>query len=220
MDKPRLQVALDLTDLPSALAPLQKAAPHLDVIECGTILCLAEGMHAVRIIRALFPSHPVLADVRIAEAGSLISKMAFDAGASWVSVVSGATLNTVEAVVKEANKQPGREVQIELIDGWTWEQARCWRDLGVQQAITHRSRDAELKGGNTTWGEREFDEIRRLAEMGFKVTVTGGVKPEEIRLFAGVPVYVFIAGRGIYAAADPAAAAQHFQEVIAATYAA
>jgi 3-dehydro-L-gulonate-6-phosphate decarboxylase len=219
MERPKLQVALDLTDLPSALAPLQKAAPHLDVIECGTILCLAEGMHAVRIIRALFPAHPILADVRIAEAGSLISKMAFDAGASWVSVVSGATLNTVEAVVKEANKQPGREVQVELIDPWTWEQARCWRDLGVQQAITHRSRDAELKGGNTTWGEREFDEIRRLAEMGFKVTVTGGVKPDEIPLFAGVPVYVFIAGRGIYAAADPAAAAQHFQEIIAATYA-
>jgi 3-keto-L-gulonate-6-phosphate decarboxylase len=32
-------------------------------------------------------------------------------------------------------------------------------------------------------------------------------------------VFVFIAGRGIYAAADPAAAARHFQEVIAATYA-
>ena len=55
--------------------------------------------------------------------------------------------------------------------------------------------------------------------MGFKVTVTGGVKPEEIPQFAGVPVFVFIAGRGIYAAADPAAAAEHFQEVIAATYA-
>jgi 3-dehydro-L-gulonate-6-phosphate decarboxylase len=95
MERPKLQVALDLQDLPSALAPLQKAAPHLDVIECGTILCLAEGMHAVRIIRSLFPHKPVLADVRIAEAGSLISKMAFDAGASWVSVVSGATLNNV-----------------------------------------------------------------------------------------------------------------------------
>ena len=65
MERPKLQVALDLQDLPSALGPLQKAAPHLDVIECGTILCLAEGMHAVRIIRSLFPDKPVLADVRI-----------------------------------------------------------------------------------------------------------------------------------------------------------
>ncbi len=216
MEKPKLQIALDMYDLPSALAPLQKAASHIDVIECGTILCLAEGMHAVRIVRSLFPEKTILADVRIAEAGSLISKMAFDAGASWVSVVSGATLNTVEAVQKEATKRSG-EVQIELIDGWTWEQAKCWRALGVPQVITHRSRDAEAKG-TLTWGEKEFDEIRQLAEMGFKVTVTGGVKPEDVPLFAGVPVYVFIAGRGIYAAADPAAAAKNFQDVIAKTF--
>src|SRR5580693_2117925 len=92
---PRLQLALDTLDLVSALGPLQKAAPYLDVIEVGTILCLAEGMHAVRTIRSLFPEKIVLADVRIAEAGGLISKMAFEAGADWVSVVSGATLNTV-----------------------------------------------------------------------------------------------------------------------------
>lgn len=217
MEKPKLQIALDLQDLPSALAPLQKAAPHLDVIECGTILCLAEGMHAVRIIRSLFPDKAILADVRIAEAGSLISKMAFDAGASWVSVVSGATLNTIEAVMKESARHPGAEVQVELIDGWTWDQASAWRELGVQQVITHRSRDAEAKGA-FTWTEHDFDEIRRLASMGFRVTVTGGVKPEEIPQFAGVPVYIFIAGRGLYAAADPAVAAEHFQKVIAATF--
>ena len=217
MDQPKLQIALDTYDLPSALSPLQKAAAHIDVIECGTILCLAEGMHAVRVIRSLFPDKLILADVRIVEAGSLISKMAFDAGADWVSVVSGATLNTVEAVIKEAAKHHG-DVQIELIDGWTWEQAQQWRALGIQQVITHRSRDGEAKG-ELTWSQRDFDEIRRLADLGFKVTVTGGVKPADVPLFAGVPVYVFIAGRGIYAAADPAAAAQQFKTAIQTTFA-
>ncbi len=217
MDQPKLQIALDTYDLPSALSPLQKAAAHIDVIECGTILCLAEGMHAVRVIRSLFPDKLILADVRIAEAGSLISKMAFDAGADWVSVVSGATLNTVEAVIKEARRHTG-DVQIELIDGWTWEQAQQWRDLGIQQVITHRSRDGEAKG-ELTWGQRDFDEIQRLADLGFKVTVTGGVKPADVPLFAGVPVYVFIAGRGIYAAPDPAAAAQQFKNAIQTTFA-
>ena len=217
MDKPKLQIALDTYDLPSALAPLQQAAPSIDVIECGTILCLAEGMHAVRIIRSLFPEKTILADVRIVEAGSLISKMAFDAGANWVSVVSGATMNTVEAVMKEATKRDG-EVQIELIDGWTWEQAKQWRVLGVPQVITHRSRDAEQKGV-LTWTEKDFDEIRKLNDLGFKVTVTGGVVPQDIPLFKGVPVYVFIAGRGIYAAANPAAAAKTFKDAINTTFA-
>ncbi len=216
MDKPLLQLALDTFDLPSALGPLQKAHQHIDVIEVGTILCLAEGMKAVRIIRSLFPDKIILADVRIAEAGSIISKMAFEAGANWVSVVSGATMTTAEVVQKEAEKHGG-EVQIELIDGWSWEMARQWRDIGIQQVITHRSRDAEAKG-ELTWSERDFAEISELAAMGFKVTVTGGVKPADILRFAGVPVYIFIAGRAIRGADDPAAAAKQFQDVIKQTF--
>ena len=216
MELPKLQLALDTLDLPSALGPLQKASPYLDVIEIGTILCLAEGMRAVRIIRSLFPEKILLADVRIAEAGSLISKMVFDAGANWVSVVSGATMTTVEVVAREAQKNKG-DVQIELIDGWTMEQAREWRNLGIEQIITHRSRDSEAKG-DLTWSERDFDEIRMLAEMGFKVTVTGGVGLSDIPLFAGVPVYVFIVGRGIYKADHPEIAARSFRNAIEANF--
>jgi len=216
MELPKLQLALDTLDLPSALGPLQKASQYLDVIEIGTILCLAEGMRAVRIIRSLFPEKILLADVRIAEAGGLISKMAFDAGANWVSVVSGATMTTVEVVAREAQKNKG-EVQIELIDGWTMEQAREWRNLGIEQVITHRSRDSEAKG-DLTWSERDFNEIRMLAEMGFKVTVTGGVGLSDIPLFAGVPVYVFIVGRGIYKADHPEIAARSFRNAIEANF--
>ena len=216
MDKPLLQIALDTFDLPSALGPLQKARRHIDVIEVGTILCLSEGMEAVRIIRSLYPEKTILADVRIAEAGSIISKMAFEAGANWVSVVSGATMTTAEVVQREAENHGG-EVQIELIDGWTWNMVRQWRDICIQQVITHRSRDAEA-AGNPTWSDQDFDEIRELANMGFKVTVTGGVKVKDIPLFAGVPVYIFIAGRAIRGAEEPAAAARQFQDVIAQTY--
>ncbi|MEW5959623.1 MAG: 3-dehydro-L-gulonate-6-phosphate decarboxylase [Chloroflexota bacterium] len=216
MERPKLQIALDTFDLPSALGPLQQAQPHLDVIEAGTILCLSEGIKAVRIIRSLYPHQTLLADVRIAEAGSIIAKMAFEAGANWVSVVSGATMTTAEVVFKEAQKHGG-DVQIELIDGWRRDQLRQWRDIGIRQVITHRSRDAEAQGA-LTWSERDFDEIRELAEMGFKVTVTGGVNAQDIPLFAGVPVYIFIAGRAIYRAADPAAAARRFQDVIKQTF--
>jgi 3-dehydro-L-gulonate-6-phosphate decarboxylase len=216
MELPKLQLALDTLDLPSALAPLQKASRYLDVIEVGTILCLAEGMHAVRVIRSLFPEKVVLADVRIVEAGGLISKMVFDAGANWVSVVSGATMATIEVVVGAAQKSNG-EVQIELIDGWTIEQARRWRDVGIEQVITHRSRDAEV-GGQLSWSEKDFDEIRTLAEMGFRVTVTGGVTLGDIPQFAGVPVFVFIVGRGIYKAEQPEVAARRFREAIQATF--
>ncbi|MEM7346575.1 MAG: orotidine 5'-phosphate decarboxylase / HUMPS family protein, partial [Chloroflexota bacterium] len=190
MNKPLLQIALDTYDLPSALAPLQKAAAQIDIIEVGTILCLSEGMHAVRAIKSLFPDKIVLADVRIAEAGSVISKMAFDAGADWVSVVSGAAPSSFEVVLAEAQSR-GKDMQIELSDGWTWDMAQHWADLGVQQVIVKRSRDLEAQG-QLTWGEKDFDTIRRLHGMGFKVTVTGGVKAGDIPRFANLPVYIFI----------------------------
>ena len=216
MSRPKLQIALDTFDLPTALAPLQQAAPHIDVIEVGTILCLSEGMHAVRIIRSLFPDKTILADVRIAEAGSIISKMAFEAGADWVSVVSGASLTTA-AVVHKVAQDYGGEVQVELSEGWTWDMVQQWRDIGIPQVITKRSRDVEAQG-ELTWGAQALDNVRRLHDMGFNVTVTGGVKADDIAHFAGVPVYVFIAGRAIVKADDPRAAAKQFQDVIGETF--
>ena len=216
MRKPLLQLALDTHDLPSALAPLQQAAPHIDIIEVGTILCLSEGMDAVRIIRSLFPDKTILADVRIAEAGGIIAKMAFEAGSDWVSVVSGAASSTAE-VVYDVAQQHGGDVQIELSEGWTWNQAARWRDIGIDQAIIHRSRDAEAQG-ELAWASADMDNIRRLSEMGYRVTVAGSVRVDDIPAFASIPVYIFIAGRSIRNAPDPAAAAADFQEAIQRTY--
>ncbi len=216
MRKPLLQLALDTHDLPSALAPLQRAAPHIDIIEVGTILCLAEGMGAVRVIRSLFPDKTILADVRIAEAGGIIAKMAFEAGADWVSVVSGAAPSTA-AVVYEVAQEYGGDVQIELSDGWSWEQAARWRALGIDQAIIHRSRDAEAQG-ELAWAAADLHSIRRLTDMGYRVTVAGSVRVEDIPAFAGIPVYIFISGRAIRSAPDPALAAAAFQEAITRAY--
>ena len=216
MGRPKLQIALDTFDLPSALGPLQMAQQYIDVIEVGTILCLSQGMEAVRIIRSLYPDKTILADVRIVEAGSIISKMCFEAGADWVSVVSGASMTTAEVVHKVAQGYGG-QVQVELSEGWTWDMARQWRDMGIPQVIAKRSRDSEA-AGSLAWGPQSLDTVRTLDEMGFKVTVTGGIQPPDIVRFAGVPVYIFIAGRAIVQAEDPAAAAQSFRDVIASTF--
>ena len=126
---PRLQIALDTLDLPAALGPLQQAAPYVDVIECGTILVLCEGFHAVRAIRALFPDKQILADVRIAEAGSKIARLAFEAGADLVSCVAGASMSTIRQVCQVADATgrppvtcPGR--------ARTWTGSTSWRPWG------------------------------------------------------------------------------------------
>ena len=161
MTTPRLQIALDTLDLPAALGPLQKAAGHVDVIECGTILVLCEGYHAVRAIRALFPDKRILADVRIAEAGAKISRLAFEAGADLVSCVAGASLTTIQQVCRVA-AEFGTEVQVELADEWyDVERARAWRAAGVQHVIVKRSRDREA-AGDLSW---KPDDLARIDEL-------------------------------------------------------
>lgn len=214
MMRPRLQIALDKTDLPSALGPLQRAAREIDIIECGTILVLAEGLRAVREIRALFPEKDILADVRIAEAGKLISQMAFEAGASLVSMVAGASMTTVKQVCAVAAAYR-REVQIELSDEWyDAARARQWREAGAQHVIVKRSRDREA-AGDLSWSPGDLARVDELAAMGFTVTIAGGVTAADLETFAGHPVGIIIVGRSIVAANDPLAAAKEMQQAIA-----
>ena len=56
--------------------------------------------------------------------------------------------------------------------------------------------------------------MKKFIDMGFKVSVTGGLNLDTIKLFKDVPVYTFIAGRAITGKADPALAAQKFQDEI------
>ncbi len=214
MTRPRLQIALDKTDLPSALAPLQKAASKIDIIECGTVLIVAEGLRAVREIRALFPDKPILADIRIAEAGKLLSQMAFEAGASLVSVVAGASMTTVRQVCAVAAAHGG-EVQVELADEWyDSAKARQWREAGVQHVIVKRSRDREA-AGDLSWGPADVARVDELAAMGLIVSITGGVALADLATFANHPVGIVIAGRSIVAAKEPLAAAAELQRAIA-----
>lgn len=210
---PMLQVALDNQCLADALKSTRLVHEHIDVIEVGTILCVAEGVSAVRNLKALYPEKIILADAKIADAGSILSKMCFEAGADWTTVICCADINTVKSAIKEAKTKEGGDVQIELTGYWTWEQAEAWREAGIEQVVYHRSRDAQAAG--VAWGESDINTVRRLADMGFKVTVTGGLAMEDLHLFRGIPIHVFIAGRSIRDAECPATAAAQFKQTIA-----
>jgi len=207
--KPLLQVALDTTDLNSALKTTRLVHDVVDIIEVGTILCLAEGLGAVKTIKTLYPDNLVLADVRVAEAGALISRMVFDAGADWISVLSSASLPTIEVVAREAFSR-GRDVQLELQEDWLMQKLRACQKLGISQVILHKSRDAEKS--NLGWSPDLLDLILTLSSTGFKVSITGNLNPPDLSAFKGIPVYSFVAGRSIRDAQDPRAAALAFKE--------
>ena len=212
MSLPMLQVALDNQTLASAYETTRLIAEEVDIIEVGTILCVGEGVRAVRDLKALYPHKIVLADAKIADAGKILSRMCFEANADWVTVICCADINTAKGALDVAKEFNG-DVQIELTGFWTWEQAQAWREAGIQQVVYHRSRDAQAAG--VAWSEADISAIKRLSDMGFKVTVTGGLALEDLPLFAGIPIHVFIAGRSIRDAASPVEAARQFKRSIA-----
>ena len=53
-----------------------------------------------------------------------------------------------------------------------------------------------------------------LADMGFTVTITGGVSPKDLPAFAGRKVGIVISGRAIVGADDPAASAKELRDTI------
>ena len=207
MAKPLLQIALDNNTLSDAIRSISQVGHEVDIIEAGTILCLAEGMEAVRCLRALYPNKIILADTKCADAGGTVAKNCADAGADWMTVICSATIPTMKAALKEV-----KDLQVELYGDWTFEHAKQWKEAGLSQAVYHQSRDALLAG--ETWGEKDLNKIRKLVEMGFKVSVTGGLEKETLKLFKGIDVYTFIAGRGIREASDPAQAARELKEEI------
>lgn len=206
---PKLQIALDNLSFTDAINSIKDVVSEIDVIEVGTILLCAEGKKAAEYLKNLYPDKIVLADAKIADAGKIITPMMLDAGADWTTIICCAELATVEGAFKVA-KERGKDIQIELTGYWDFEQARGWRDIGVEQVVYHRSRDAQAAGKG--WGADDLDKIQKLCEMGFKVTVTGGISVEDIHLFKDFPIYVFIAGRSIRDAKDPLKAAKDFKE--------
>ena len=207
MTKPMLQVALDTDTTAQALNVARQVSDVVDVVEAGTLLIYQEGMDAVSDLRAIAPDKIVLADAKCADAGGHIGKVAKEHGADWLTCINAATVPTM------ANAQKEIEVQVELYEGWdNKERAQEWLDNGIDQVVYHQSRDAKFAG--QTWGEKDLNSVKSLIDMGFKVSVTGGVKPEVLKSFKGLPVYCFIAGRAIHGADDPHAAALEFKNEI------
>ncbi|MDR3440023.1 3-dehydro-L-gulonate-6-phosphate decarboxylase [Telmatospirillum sp.] len=214
MPLPLLQLALDNRSLPDALTATRLLATEVDVLEAGTILIGAEGMQAVRCLKTLYPDRIVLADIKAADAGSILADMCFGSGADWMTVICCAPIATVTSAMAEAKKRgAGYDVQVELTGSWSWEEAKAWRAAGLSQLVYHRGRDAQAAG--QSWSDEDLAKIRRLADMGFALSITGGLTIDDLPLFAGLPVKVFIAGRAIRDAADPAAAARAFKARIA-----
>jgi hypothetical protein len=126
-----------------------------------------------------------------------------------MTVIGGAALATVESAL-EAARVAGKEMLMELTGVRDiLARAREWRQIGVERMVYHRGWDEQAF--NRQWVEEDRTTVRQLIDMGFKITVTGGITKNTLAFFQPLHVSVVICGRGIREAADPRQAAHEFR---------
>jgi 3-hexulose-6-phosphate synthase len=180
--KPIVQISLDLTDLNEALATARIAVEAgVDWLEAGTPLILAEGLNAVRALRAEFPHHPIVADLKTMDGGYLEAQMMAGAGATHVVVMARAHEETIKCVVK-AGRDHGVKVMGDNLgceDKAT--ASRMMEDLGVDFIVHHTGFD-ERNGIAAAGGPRlspldDLDAVVKAVKI--PVQAVGGLTIEE-----------------------------------------
>lgn len=98
-----VQVSLDLKTVDDALRMASIAvAAGADWLEIGTPLALSQGTTAVKELRKAFPTHPLVADLKIMDGGYGEAALYAEAGADAVVVMSRAFDATIERVCDAA----------------------------------------------------------------------------------------------------------------------
>jgi len=171
MKRPVLQVALDLTELSRALQIAREAVPGgADWIEAGTPLIKSEGMEAVRALKAEFPGNTIIADMKIADTGTLEVEMAAKAGAGIVCILAEADDAVIAEAVRAARLY-GVRLMADLIN--TPEpvpRAKHLEAMGVDIIVAHVGIDQQMMGKSS------IDLLVSLiGEVTVPVAVAGGL---------------------------------------------
>jgi 3-hexulose-6-phosphate synthase len=182
MHPPVVQISLDLTSLDEAVATARIAVQAgVDWLEAGTPLILAEGLRSVRTLRAEFPRHPIVADLKTMDGGYLEAEMMARAGATHVVVMARAHEETIKATVKA-----GRDLGIKVMGdnlGCADKAAasRRMEDLGVDYIVHHTGYD-ERNGIAAAGGGRlsPLDDLDAVVKaVRIPVQAVGGLTLEE-----------------------------------------
>ncbi|MDI4567877.1 MAG: 3-dehydro-L-gulonate-6-phosphate decarboxylase [Mycoplasma sp.] len=212
--KPMLQLALDVFSTREAIKKIREVEDYIDVIEIGTILLNSVGKDVIGILREIFPNKLIVADGKIADAGKVFGKMLFDQGANYVTAICAAETPTIlelDKTGKLINKN--NQAQIELTSHYSWDQVQEWKNNGIKQLVYHRSRDSQAAGKK--WNETDLQQIKKLIDLGFELSITGGIEIEDISFFKELPIYIFIVGRTIREDSRPNIKAKNFKDEIA-----
>ncbi|KMY42734.1 3-hexulose-6-phosphate synthase [Peribacillus loiseleuriae] len=206
----KLQLALDLVNIPEGISVVREVEAFIDVVEIGTPVVINEGLRAVKEMKEAFPNLTVLADLKIMDAGGYEVMKASEAGAGIVTVLGATDDSTIKGAVEEAKKH-GSEILVDMINVKDIEQRAKEVDaLGVDYICVHTGYDLQAAGENS------FEQLRTIKRVvkNAKTAVAGGIKLETLSEVIQAQPDLVIVGGGITGKDDKKAVAQEMQRLI------
>ncbi len=205
-----VQVALDFVDLPRALEVAREAvAGGVDWVEAGTPLIKAEGLNAVRELKAAFPDKLIFADLKTMDAGRVEVEYAAKAGAGLVGVLGAASDSTIKECIEAAHNYGCQLIvdMIEVADPVTRAiQAEEW---GADYVGIHTAIDQQMRG------EAPFATLRAVAEaVSIPVSAAGGINSETAAAAVAAGAAIVVVGGAIIKATDATAAAAEIRRAV------
>ncbi|WP_404407852.1 3-hexulose-6-phosphate synthase [Jeotgalibacillus malaysiensis] len=206
----KLQLALDLVNIPQAIELVKEVEEHIDVVEIGTPVVINEGLKAVKEMKAAFPNLTVLADLKIMDAAGYEVSQASAAGADIVTILGAAEDASIKGAVEEAKKQ-GKQILVDMIavkDIAT--RAKELDELGADYICVHTGYDLQAQGQNSF---KDLETIKSVVKNA-KTAIAGGIKLETLPEVIKAQPDLVIVGGGITGQEDKNAAAAKMQELI------
>ncbi len=210
MATPLIQMALDSLDFDATVALADQVADSVDIFEIGTPCIKHNGINLVKELRARFPNHLLLVDLKTMDAGGYESAPFYEAGADICTVLGVSGAATCAGVVAAANAS-GAEAQIDLIN--VADKAAVARDTvaaGAQIVGVHTGLDAQAAG------DTPFNDLALIADLGLnvRVSVAGGINQTTVQDVVRAGADIIVVGAAIYGAASPAEAAREIRELV------
>ncbi|MFC0236405.1 3-hexulose-6-phosphate synthase [Fictibacillus phosphorivorans] len=206
----KLQLALDLVDIPGAIELVKEVEEYIDVVEIGTPVVINEGLKAVKEVKAAFPNLTVLADLKIMDAAGYEVSQASAAGADIITILGTAEDESIKGAVEEAKKQ-GKQILVDMIavkDIAT--RAQELDALGADYICVHTGYDLQAVGKNS------FEDLHTIKSVvkNAKTAIAGGIKLETLPEVIKENPDLIIVGGGITSKDDKRTVARKMQELI------
>ncbi|KES17508.1 3-hexulose-6-phosphate synthase [Gilliamella apicola SCGC AB-598-I20] len=195
----KLQLAIDELSLDEAIEQIRILQPYIDIVEVGTPFLIDAGRKAVKTIKEVFPHIAVLCDMKIMDGGAYESRLGFEYGADYVTVLGVTDNLTIKDCVNEAQKYH-KKIVVDMICVSDFKsKIAVIESLGVDVIAVHTGVDQQAAGKTPL---DDLVEIKQYVKKA-QIAVAGGINSKTINQYVALNPDIIIVGGGILNSDDP-----------------